>query len=159
MRLLNFFNKTTNINIGGTIIKISNKKEAEFYANQFLKHCNESTKIVNTTANPKVFFERYSFLLHETKNLSNLEIFLKFKGRTPSSTLVYLIQSKERETNLMISRAWESLDIKLKKLKTKRGKENRINNLYFEFQSYLNEMSKTNIDLCKSYYNTFINGI
>ena len=97
--------------------------------------------------------------MHETKNLSNLEIFLKFKGRTPSSTLVYLIQSKERETNLMISRAWESLDIKLKKLKTKRGKENRINNLYFEFQSYLNEMSKTNIDLCKSYYNTFINGI
>ena len=59
----------------------------------------------------------------------------------------------------MISRAWESLDIKLKKLKTKRGKENRINNLYFEFQSYLNEMSKSNIDLCKSYYNTFINGI
>ena len=88
MRLIDFFNKTTNINIDGTIIKISNKKEAEFYANQFLKHCNESTKIVNTTANPKIFFERYSILLHETKNLSNLERFLKFKGRTPSSTLV-----------------------------------------------------------------------
>ena len=159
MGLLNFFKKTSNININGTIIEITNKKEAEFYAAQFLKHCYESTKIVNTTANPQVFFERYSFLLHETKNLSNLEIFLKFEGRLPSSTLIYLIQSKEKETNLMIGRAWEKLDIKLKKLKTKRGKENAINRLHSEFQPYWNEMSKSNIDLCNSYYNTFINRI
>lgn len=154
-----FNRKVATINIGKTIVKVHNKSEAEFYVQQFLKHCYESTELVNTTKNPRVFFERYDFLIKQTENLAKLEIFVKFSGRKPSDTLIYLNQIRENETNLMIGRAWENLNIKLSKLKTNKGKENAINKLMAEFQQYLDKMTKSNIDLCTSYYNTFISNI
>lgn len=155
-----FGRKIAILNLDGrTKVEVRNKKEAEFYAKQLLKCCYESTELVNKTKKPRVFFERYNFLIKETENLAQLEKFLKFKGRTPSVTLLYLKKSKEKETNTMIERAWDDLSIKLTKLKTNKGKENNINKLYQEFDQYKNEMTESNIDLYNSYYNTFINNI
>lgn len=155
-----FNRKTALISLdGNNIIQVNNKKEAEFYAEQFLKHCYESKDLVNKTKNPRVFFERYEFLIRETENLAQLECFLKFKGKKPSDTLVYLKQIRERETNTMIERTWENLNTKLLKLKTNKGKENAINKLFNDFNSYSNMMTQSNIDLCTSYYNTFIGNI
>ena len=161
MNNLGLFNrKTATVKLDDNIIvEIHNKNEAQFYANQFLKHSYESTELLNKTKNPRVFFERYSFLIKETENLSQLEIFLKFKGRKPSDTLKYLQSQKEKETNLMIIRSWEDLNIKLNELKTNKAKLNNINNLYKEFNVYSNKMTNNNIDLVNSYYKTFINNI
>ena len=159
MGLFNFISKSTIIDLDGVSININNKRQAQFYAEQFLKHCYESTNLVNKTKTPHVFFERYDYLIEQTENLAKLEIFLKFSGRKPSSTLMYLKKSKEKETNTMIGRAWEDLDIKLSKLKTTKGKENAINKLMEEFQYYLDKMTQSNIELCTSYYNTFIGNI
>ena len=150
------FNTSVNIQIDEkNVITVRNKTEAEFYAGQLLKHCYESTNIVNTTKNPQVFFNRYSFLITETENLAKLEVFLKFKGRKPSETLVYLKNSKEEQTNIMIERACEDLAVKLNKLKTTKGKTNAINKFFDTFMIYSDKMTKSNIDLCTSYYNTF----
>lgn len=155
-----FSHKVAILNLdGGTQIEVHNKREAEFYAKQLLKHCYESTELINKTKKPHIFFERYSFLIKETENLVQLQKFLQFKGQIPSVTLLYLKQSKEKETNTMIERAWDDLSIKLNKLKTSKGKENNINKLYKEFEQYSNDMTKSNIDLCTSYYNAFINNI
>lgn len=142
-----------------TVVRVHNKTEAEFYAKQFLKHCYESKDLVNNTKNPRVFFERYDYLINQTENLAELEIFLKFKGQKPSSKIIYLKQVRERETNTMIRRVWENLDIKLSKLKTTKGKENAINKLSEEFKLYSDKMTKSNIDLCNSYYETFLSNI
>lgn len=144
---------------GNTIVQVHNKKEAYFYAKQFLKHCYESTNLVNNTKNPRVFFERYNFLIQETENLAELEVFLKFKGKKPSGTVKYLNQVREKETNTMIRRVWEEFHIKFSKLKTNKGKENATNRLFEEFKPFFNEMTQSNIDLCTSYYNTFISNI
>lgn len=154
-----FNRKTATIYFNGRNILVSNKKEAEFYAQQFLKHCYESADIVNHTKNPQVFFERYSFLISETENLAQLEIFLKFKGTQPSQQLATLKENKENETNLMIGRACEDLGIKLNKLKTAKGKTNAINKLFDLFMIYSDRMTKSNIDLCTSYYNTFTSNL
>ena len=44
-----FNRKVANLYISGKGVLVHNKKEAEFYARQFLKHCYESTNIVNHT--------------------------------------------------------------------------------------------------------------
>lgn len=161
MGFMNFFkHRIVLITLSGnTIVRVHNKKEAQFYAEQSLKHCYESRDLVNKTKNPRVFFERYDYLIAETDNLKQLEYFLKFKGRSPSETFIYLNQIRERETNTMIRRVWEDLDTRLSKLKTKRGKENTINKLFEEFKLYKDKMTKSNIDLCNLYYTTFMSNI
>ena len=154
-----FNRKTVFLYFGNSTISVTNKKEAEFYAKQFLKHCYESTNLVNNTKNPEVFFERYDFLIKETENLSKLEVFLHFTGKKPSETLIYLKQQKEKETNTMIERACEDLGKKLNTLKTTKGKINAINKLFDIFRIYSDKMTQSNIDLCNSYYNTFIGNV
>lgn len=155
-----FNRKFAIINIDqNAVIKVHNKIEAEFYAKQFLKHCYESKDLVNNTKNPRVFFERYDYLINQTENLAELEVFLKFTGQKPSDKLVYLKQVREKETGTMIRRVWENLDTKLLKLKTTKGKENAINKIFKEFMLYSDKMTKSNIDLCNSYYKTFLSNI
>lgn len=149
-------NKTV-LNIDGKFVPVHNKKEAEFYANQFLKHCYESADIVNHTKNPDVFFSRYDFLISETKNLVQLEKMISFTGTKPSRKLRELINMKEDQTNLMIQRAFDNLDIKINKLKTVKGKENAINKLYNEFLKFEGSMTARNKELVKIHYDTFIN--
>ena len=59
----------------------------------------------------------------------------------------------------MIRRVWEEFDAKFSKLKTSRGRENATNKLLDEFKPFIYEMTQSNIDLCTSYYNTFISKI
>lgn len=144
---------------GNTVVQVHNKKEAYFYAEQFLKHCYESKDLVNKTKTPRVFFERYDFLLTNTENLAELEYFLKFKGQKPSKTLIYLNEIRENETNTTIERVWDNFNKKFLNLKTKKGKETATNNLFNEFKPFIYAMTKSNIDLCTSYYDTFISRI
>lgn len=141
------------------IVEVHNKKEAEFYAKQFLKHCKDSSNLVNHTKKPKVFFERYSLLIRETENLAKLELFLNFKGTLPSQNVIYLNQSKKQETNLMIERAYEDLQQKIDNLKTTSAKENTVNKLYKELELFNTEMTQKNIDLYNKYNSEFINQI
>lgn len=147
------------LKIDRALVPVRNKKEAECYAKQFLKHCYESTNIVNHTNKPTVFFERYDFLISETRNLIQLERIISFSGPKPSRKLKELLNMKERQTNLMIQRAFDDLDIRLTKLKTSKGKENAINKLYNEFLNFENSMTARNKELIKIHYDTFINKI
>ncbi len=156
MGLFNHKQKNVFLNMGGRLVPVTNKKEAEFYAQQFLKHCTESVEIVNHTKNPRVYFERYNFILENTNNLIQLEGMLKFNNTLPSVQLQKLLESKEESTNLMIARCFDDLNNKISKLKTDKTKINNIQKVYDELSFYENEMTSKNIDLCNRYYKTFM---
>ena len=130
-----------------------------YYSFFLIVHILITTKSPHRVRFAKVFFERYNFLIQETENLAELEVFLNFKGKKPSDTVKYLNQVREKETNTMIRRVWEEFHIKFSRLKTNKGKENATNRLFEEFKPFFNEMTQSNIDLCTSYYNTFISNI
>lgn len=140
----------------GNVVIVKNKNEAQFYAQQFLKHCYESTEIVNKTCEPHIFFERYALLISETEKLVQLEKIMKFKGEQPSATLQRLINSKEEQTNIMINRSYEKLSQNIMNLKTIAGKKNAILHQFEKFKIYFNEMTNSNINLIETTHNAFL---
>lgn len=157
------FNKkepqTVQIQIGGIDITVSNQQEAREYAERFLKDCKTLTKQINTTKNPRIFFEGYSELINITHNLCNLEYFVNFQGQSPTSTLSYLSTSKERETTFMLQRFVEDLQKQTDKLKTDKAKINTINKAFANLSKYDNAMTDKNIDFYKNNYNKLLNNI
>ena len=141
------------LNLNGVSVTVNNKNQAEMYAEQIIKHCEESTNLVNNTKSPRVFFERYSFLILETENLVQLKPFIKLNGTDPSQLLINLNNSKEEETNLMINRFFEDLNSKIDNLKTENAKIKHIEKAFNELSSFDNEMTKNNINLYKNYLN------
>lgn len=141
----------------GNVVNVKNKNEAQFYAQQFLKHCYESTEIVNKTCEPHIFFERYALLISETEKLVQLEKIMKFKDEQPSTTLQRLINSKEEQTNIMINRSYEKLSQNIMNLKTIAGKKNAILHQFEKFKIYFNEMTKSNIKLIETNHDNFLN--
>lgn len=151
--------KIVDIEIGGIKITINNQKDAIVYAERFLKECNTLTKQVNTTKNPRIFFENYSVLINITKNLCNLETFVNFQEQSPVATLNYLTSIKERETTFMLQRFVEDIQNQIDKLKTDKAKINTINKAFDNLSKYNEEMTQNNISLYKNYYTKLINNI
>lgn len=127
-------------------IKINNKKEANFMAEQWFKIVVESANIVNTTTNPNVFFERYELLLEKLELLSSIEHMVKFKGKKPSQNLQEILTKKELTINDFINRYYNVVDTKLKKLSTIKAKENNIDNFLNNLEYYKEKMTQSNIE-------------
>lgn len=120
-----------------------------------LKVIQESMNHCNTTKKPEVFFKRYDILEQQLEVLSKLEKFVRFNGDKPSSKLSEIRRIKQSEVSKMIERAWEDTLDKSSKLKTEKGKINKINAFRDEMDKYSNFMDDSNIDkyeaLCEQY--------
>lgn len=113
------------INLDGQIVSVYNRKEAEFYGSQSLRIVNDCANLVNTTKNPKVFFERYNLLIKELENLSKLERFNCFSGSLPSHDLQETLSKKSFTINDFIDRYYQDTIDKIKKLKTQKAKDKK----------------------------------
>lgn len=106
--------------------------------NSYLQQALESSQIIETTANPEIYFSRYNLLLDrldklisitEDPRLLNVEgDFMQVKQK--------LISNKDEISNKFIERAKLKSKIGIATLKTDRGRENRLNKLKDELLSY-----------------------
>ena len=135
-----------------TTVKVHNKKEAKFYAQQFLKISNDCAYLVNNTKNPKVFFERYQLLLEQLELLSKLEKFKCFSGKKPSKNLKEILDNKEATFNDFIERYYTDILNKIDKLKTQNAKNKKLDSFFNELSKYNDLMTLNNIQRYTNLY-------
>ena len=158
MGLFNLFSKSVDIKIDENyFVTVHNRKEAEFYGAGMLKILHDCANLVNTTKNPRVFFERYALLVEKLENLAKLEIFGCFKNGLPSKDLQRTLEKKEFTINDFIDRFYNETINKINTLKTDKAKDKRIENFYEELSKYNDRMLPANIEKYTNLYENLLN--
>lgn len=143
---MNLFVTPINIQIDEhTIVTVHNKKEAEFYGENMLRIASDCANLVNTTKNPRVFFERYSLLIDKLENLSKLEKFNCFTGKLPSNNLKEILSKREFTINDFLNRYCEDVLNKIGNLKTISSKKKKVDNFFNSLKQYEVYMADNNI--------------
>lgn len=149
-----FKNSVIVIEENGMEIKIHNKKEAMFMAEQWLRITNDCANLVNTTKNVDVFFGRYSLLIEELEKLSKLECFNCFTGKLPSQNLKEVLSKKEDTINDFISRFYNATIEEIYSLKTTKAKDKRVEKFYTSLLKYKDMMSDNHLSRIENRYLT-----
>lgn len=143
---MNLFVTPINIQIDErTIVTVHNKKEADFYSANMIRIALDCTNLVNTTKNPKVFFERYNLLINKLENLSKLEKFNCFTGESPSNNLREILGKRELTINDFLNRYCEDVLNKIESLKTITSKKKKVDNFFSSLKQYELYMTDNNI--------------
>lgn len=135
---------------------ITNKKEANLMAEQWIKVAQESANITNTTKVPKVFFERYDLMIQRMELLVKTETFLSYKNK-PSDNLKEILEKKEITINDFIDRYYKEIRNKIESLKTVNSKNNYIEKFKNELEIYIDKMNENNICYFMQLYNKLKN--
>lgn len=121
-----------------------------------LRICRDCAEIINTTKNPKVFFERYNLLISITNELITVEKKYKFNSEKPSQ-FKYKLKEKEIYTiNDFINRYYNSIINKINTLKTEKGKNNTVKKFIDDIEIYYNYLNNENLTLINNLYNSLI---
>lgn len=91
-----------------------------------IKQLRESAELVNQTVNPEVFFGRMKFVLETLMYLQTFEGKYNFGNSTPTNDLDAILGNLESTVSSFISRAYNSCLMSASKLKTEKGRANRI---------------------------------
>lgn len=89
-----------------------------------IKQAKETASIINTTKNPEVFFGRLGFLFDLLLELKKYELSYNF-SHTPSQDLKNLEKGLEKVVSIFIERYVADTKLKVSKLKTENGKQNK----------------------------------
>lgn len=127
--------------------QIPKKTEAEIMFPQYLKIIDDSVKLVNATVKPDVFFSRYDLLIENLRKASQIENHVRFSGERPSIALSRIISIREEQTSLFIRRSFEKMIEEVEKLKTPKGKGNRVDKYFSTMDVYKDKLSTKNVDL------------
>lgn len=87
-----------------------------------LKQSRDCAKLIDSTVNPDVFFERLHCMLDLTLTLQQFEKYRCFRGITPSAIYQKTISSLDEIVDKFITRAYQKQREKASKLKTESGK-------------------------------------
>lgn len=143
---MDLFITPVNIQIDeNTIVTVHNKKEANFYSVNMLRIASDCANLVNTTKNPRVFFERYNLLINKLENLSKLEKFHCFVGKLPSNNLQEILNKREFTINDFLNRYCEDILIKISSLKTISSKKKKVDTFFNSLKQYELFMTDNNI--------------
>ena len=133
--------------------EIRTKKYTLGTIQQYLKILDDSKKLVNTTKNPDVFFNRYLIIIAIVNELIFIEKKINFKGTLPSQIKGELIQKEVYTVNDFINRFYEETNFQISKLKTATAKQKRIEIFCHgldNYVQYLTEASKTKYNKLRS---------
>lgn len=136
-----------------------NKKEAEFMAPQWIKQAQDCTRLVNDTANPKVFFDRYDMLIDVCKKLVHTSRWVKFKGTPPDRQLQEILETRPAATTKFIERYADATQKKIDGLSTQKGKANRANIFLDTLTQYSDRIDNDNVVYYSMLHEEMINGI
>lgn len=127
----------------GDYVEISDKLNAEILAPQLLKQVQDSLRILNTTTNPEVFFQRYDFIVGRLSLLKDCEKYMSFSGGETAHETYHRFKHQEYFDSItvsMVHRVEEKYRNKIESLKTKKAKLNWAGKFYDEFIPYLGIM-------------------
>lgn len=140
-------------------IPVTNRKQAMTLAPQMLKQAKETAEILNGTANPETFFQRYDFLIGRLKIMKTCKQYgVTFTGEDPVITLAQLSRKSFRNKCgcHMIDRCFEKTNEKMASLKTAKGKQNAAERFNESFNPYWPCMSETMIQHQTHKYNELL---
>ncbi|WP_132995782.1 hypothetical protein [Sporanaerobacter acetigenes] len=127
--------------------------EYNFNASLYIKHIDDSVKIINSTKNPDTFFSRYDFLIERLNQLIDISGNVLYTGENPKDYLAELQNNKVDLFNSFINRYYEDVLSKINSLKTEKAKVNNANKFYdtlMKYEDYLEDNNKTEIDVLYS---------
>lgn len=127
----------------GDYVEISDKLTAQMLSPQLIKQLNDSVKILNTTTNPEVFFQRYDFCIGRLSILRECEPYVSYKSGESPTIAYHRFKHQDhfdKATVSLIHRVERKYTAKIESLKTKKAKLNWAGKFYDEFIPYLGIM-------------------
>lgn len=128
------------------------KALAQQSAKDSLRIANDCAKILQTTVNPEVFFDRLQLFAWHTGNLAVLCKYVRFSGPSPTSVFSTLIREKQECIGEFLDRYFCKVLEKADRLKTAKGKLNQYQRFYDSLKPYFGEMNAENIDYIETKY-------
>lgn len=134
--------------------KKAKQKKAVRYgmASRQLKIAQDCARIINTTKNPKVFFDRYHLLISTLQTLSGLQHTVKFSGTKPSTMLLQIQAKKSATITDFINRYYADVLDKITTLKTDKAKQNKVENFLHSLEEYSGEIPNECVKLYTDIY-------
>ncbi len=115
----------------------------------------DCVKLVNSTVEPRVFFERYRALLSNCADMVTLEEYFPFTEPLPSKQLATIEGKKADTIDDFIDRYYEATVLKMLKLKTEKAKAAKIEDFYLTLTFYSGDMEVENVVKFNEIYSRF----
>ena len=112
----------------------------------------DSENLINTTANPTVFFERLDLLYYSLSKLIQLEPFYSFKSPIPSDIMSRICQNENAIIKSFLDRYFYKISENANKLKTDKGKRNQFDRFLTSIEPYDDRISNENHQYYLSLY-------
>lgn len=128
-----------------------NERVKQMYIQQAqndLRIIGESSKIVEETLKPDVFFTRYDLVFEHYEHLSSVERYVSFNGERPSEIYEKVKASYDKDVEEFIWKFFLDSLSKAMELKTTSGRQNRIKKAYEAIMVYRDKMGSENVTLC-----------
>lgn len=128
---------------------------AKIEANNSLRIVQDSSRLVQTTTKPDVFFGRMQLMLEHSSNLAYLERYVPFTGASPMGALKTLLaEEQEVIKNFLIRYCWAVVE-KADKLKTEKGQFNQWQKFYDSLSPYFHVMNDENVEFIETKYKAY----
>lgn len=135
---------------------ITTEKNLMQFANDKIANNNrisaESSKLLQTTTKPDVFFGRLELLEEKTTELVALENYIAFSDPKPSYVLEVFRKEKNQITDQFLTRYFNSVLDKVETLKTDSAKNKNIQKCYDTLKPYFDCMSENNVLYAENFY-------
>lgn len=124
------------------------RAHAKLQASQLLKIVNDCAELVNTTANPEVFFPRYNLMLEHLETLAGLECTGIFANspELPSEAFLRIESQFGAATNDFLDRSFEAAKKHADSLKTDKGKTAAIKRYFDNMEHYIIYMNGESLE-------------
>ncbi len=97
---------------------------------------DDCKKLISSTENPSVFYERYNLLIEQYTELTQFEPFIVLFGYQPIESLAYYRESKSSFEKKLIDRCYNKSLIKADSLKTEKARKNQFIKMHESLQQY-----------------------
>lgn len=160
--------RTTSIGIPGTGISYSktySKRRKKVHAEDAVnlgeieRHitiANDCVQLINSTANPDVFFDRYDLLTKELIWLSAYRSNPILSGEDPRVALKRITKQREEATNQFVERSFYKELNSGNELKTDQGRKNRLIRYFEKMQEYDSQLFPSTHELLHSLRETYL---
>ena len=111
-----------------------------------IKIIQDCVRLVNTTIKPDVFFKRHDMLKEKAYELTLLEPYLNFSGKSPSESYREILEKEQDTIFDFVNRYFMAEEDKVATLKTNKAKQNHYLAFYASLQPYFIEMDEDTIE-------------